>query len=49
MAFIILMIGFIYGAFVQLLREMQRFKNNENKGESVLKVRVRKKNDYLVE
>lgn len=43
------MIGFIYGAFVQLLREIQRFKNHENKGESVLKVRVSKKNDYLVE
>ncbi len=49
MAFIVLMIGFIYGVFVQLLREIQRFKNNENKGESVLKVTIRKKNDYLVE
>lgn len=43
------MIGFIYGAFVQLLREIQIFKNNENKGKSVLKVTIRKKNDYLVE
>lgn len=49
MEFIVLMIGFICGLFVQLLKEAQRFKSDENKGEYVLKVRVRKKNDYLVE